>query len=312
MRIRARPPSLRPPFSVARAHGRDSAGRPSSRRPASRARRAGAGHAGSGSRCDRARTRSWRSRRPPIAQRRPATATVPQPRSRPGHQVVKKANSPSRRPRRIGRPRLHRPESASPYSSPPGRPARNRPSRKAAPPCRPPWCLARREPPGTLVPPLGDRRGGAAPLGLADPGGEPVRPAHPEPMALAGPAQGYLNLAHPMDAVARHPRERHPRRDDPLDHAAREVRLGRKGNLPRHVRRGPARRVVGPGPRQVEGPADKGVPLARDIGCEHADPAAGDLAPTGSSPVAEGPRAGVLSGHPAGRPCPAPHSRSRQ
>jgi hypothetical protein len=34
--------------------------------------------------------------------------------------------------------------------------------------------------------------------------------------------------------------------------------------------------------------------VPRNIGCKHADLAVGDLAPTGSSPVAKDPRAGVL------------------
>src|SRR3954447_15316766 len=55
---------------------------------------------------------------PSIAQRRPSTITsvsVPVPA---GHQVEKKASSPSSRLRRIRSPRVHRPERASVYSAP--------------------------------------------------------------------------------------------------------------------------------------------------------------------------------------------------
>ena len=76
--------------------------------------------------------------------------------------------------------------------------------------------------------------------------------------------------------------------------------LGRESNLLRYVRHRPARRILGPGLGQIKGPIDKGVPFVRDIGREYADLAVGDLAPTGSSPVAEGPRAGVLPRHAAG------------
>src|SRR4051795_12938728 len=72
---------------------------------------------------------------------------------------------------------------------------------------------------------------------------------------------------------------------------ARKVWLGRKGNLLRYVHRRPARRIVGPGLGQIEGPVDKSVPLARDIGREYADLAVRDLAR----------RAGVLPRHAAGR-----------
>ena len=78
------------------------------------------------------------------------------------------------------------------------------------------------------------------------------------------------------------------------------MRLGREGNLLRYVRRRTARRILGPDLGQIKRPVDKGVPLVRDIGRKYADLAAGDLAPTGSSPVAEGPRAGVLPRHAAG------------
>ena len=71
-------------------------------------------------------------------------------------------------------------------------------------------------------------------------------------------------------------------------------------HLLRYVRRSPARRILGPGLGQIQRPVNKSVPLARDIGCEYADLAVGDLAPTGSSPVAKGPRAGVLPRYAAG------------
>src|SRR4051812_50177189 len=71
---------------------------------------------------------------------------------------------------------------------------------------------------------------------------------------------------------------------------ARKVWLGREGNLLRHVRRGPARRIVGPGLGQIQRPVDKGMPLARDIGRKYANLAVGDLAR----------RAGVLPSHTAG------------
>src|SRR4051795_11829914 len=71
---------------------------------------------------------------------------------------------------------------------------------------------------------------------------------------------------------------------------ARKVWLGRKGNLLRDVRRSPARRIVGPGLGQIQRPVNKSVPLARDIGREHADLAVGDLAR----------RTGVLPSHAAG------------
>src|SRR3954447_4169186 len=52
----------------------------------------------------------------------------------------------------------------------------------------------------------------------------------------------------------------------------------RKANLLRDVRRRPARRIVGPGLGQIEGPIDKGVPPARDIGRKYANLAVRDLA----------------------------------
>src|SRR5918999_2403607 len=59
-------------------------------------------------------------------------------------------------------------------------------------------------------------------------------------------------------------------------------------------------RIARPPLRQVQCPVDKSMAVPRDIGREHADLAIDDLAPTGSSPVAEGLRARVLPPDTAG------------
>ena len=135
---------------------------------------------------------------------------------------------------------------------------------------------------------------------LGAPAGELAGGIDAEPIALASPAQGPLALAHPRDTITDHPGERHPCRNGPLDHGARQVWLGCEGNLLRYARRRPARRILGPGLGQIESPINKGASPLRDIGREYADLAVGDLPPTGSSPGAEGPRAGVLPRHTAG------------
>ena len=110
-----------------------------------------------------------------------------------------------------------------------------------------------------------------------------------EHIALALPAQHHLDLAHTVDAVGRHPGEGHARRDGSLDYRSGELGLGRKGHILRHVRRGPAHRVVRPGFRQVKRTVDEGMTLAGDISGKYPDLAVGDLAR----------RAGVLPADPA-------------
>src|SRR4051795_6826631 len=111
--------------------------------------------------------------------------------------------------------------------------------------------------PGGGIERAGDLGRGSGNGRLGAPGVELAGGGDAEYIAFAGPAQSRLNLAHPIDAVADHPGKWHPRRDGPLDHGARKVRLGRKGNLLRDVRCCPARRILGPGLGQIEGPVDK-------------------------------------------------------
>ena len=105
-----------------------------------------------------------------------------------------------------------------------------------------------------------------------------MRAAHAQHITFGLPAQHHLDLANPVHAVGRHPGERHIRSDGSLDHPSRELGLGREGDLPRHMRRGPACCVIRPSFWQIERPIDEGMALAGDVGGKDPNLAVRDLA----------------------------------
>ena len=104
-------------FFLAAADWRDGGSPPSWRRRASPWKRGDASHARICSRCDRVRTHFSRSQLSSIAHRWPSTSTSISIDVAAGHQVVKKARSPSAIRRRISRPRVQRPGFSS-FDSP--------------------------------------------------------------------------------------------------------------------------------------------------------------------------------------------------
>ena len=66
--------------------------------------------------------------------------------------------------------------------------------------------------------------------------------------------------------TSRNPAERHASCKSALDHLGCKLRLGRKANVARHVRRPQASRIVGPALRQIERPIDEGMAVTRHVG----------------------------------------------
>ena len=163
-----------------------------------------------------------------IAQRCPSILTsisMPVPA---GHQVEKKARSPSAMLRRISRPRVHRPDARvvifgsveigqfaiAPVVQPR---AFGAVARRQALPSRRIDARPRSLPP---MPAIG---------GLRLPRSGTDGWMHAKHIAFAGAPQRHLDIADPIDAVGRNPGERHACRNRALDHLDSEAGLVEKG-----------------------------------------------------------------------------------
>jgi len=125
---------------------------------------------------------------------------------------------------------------------------------------------------------FGDLRCCASNRPLFAPRPEPMRRTHAKHVAFASAPQIPLDIAYAIDVVGCNPAEGHSRRDRTFDHPGGNLRLRRKADIGRYMRRLHARRIFGPTFRQVERAVNERVAPTRHVGGKHPDLAVGDLA----------------------------------